>query len=364
MADSTRILELETANRQLRHDLKMYQERFKTVFESSGDSIFIVDLGTNRIVAANGLAERRFGYKHDELSTMELTQIEMPVEKSSWVSQDSGTQVYECNYRRKDGTLVPVEVSSRVSGIGENSILVNVARDISFRKKVEAEREQIIHDLDDFAHTVAHDLKTPLSVILGYVTVMAEDETTTDESRDFLERITYSAYKMRSIIDELLLFSNVNKTDVTLTPLDMGTLVIEAIKRVEFIRQRANATITAPDTWPNALGYGPWIEEVWVNFISNAIKYGGTPPKIEVGATQQDNNTVCFWVRDNGEGIAPEHVSELFQEFARLNTTPIEGHGLGLSIVRRIIEKLGGTVHVESTVGQGSIFSFTLPAAK
>jgi signal transduction histidine kinase len=69
-------------------------------------------------------------------------------------------------------------------------------------------------------------------------------------------------------------------------------------------------------------------------------------------------------VRDNGEGIAPEHVSELFQEFARLNTTPIEGHGLGLSIVRRIIEKLGGTVHVESTVGQGSIFSFTLPAAK
>jgi two-component system sensor histidine kinase/response regulator len=114
--------------------------------------------------------------------------------------------------------------------------------------------------------------------------------------------------------------------------------------------------------WPGASGYGPWVEEVWVNYLSNAIKYGGKPPHVELGAELQTNNMVCFWVRDNGPGIPPEARARLFTPFTRLDQVRTQGHGLGLSIVRRIVEKLGGQVGVTSASGQGSAFSFTLPA--
>jgi signal transduction histidine kinase len=104
------------------------------------------------------------------------------------------------------------------------------------------------------------------------------------------------------------------------------------------------------------------VEEVWVNYISNAIKYGGRPPRVQLGATVQSNGMVSFWVRDNGPGIAPEDQRQLFIPFTKLHQVQIEGHGLGLSIVQRIVERLGGEVGIESEVGQGSTFFFALPA--
>jgi signal transduction histidine kinase len=109
-----------------------------------------------------------------------------------------------------------------------------------------------------------------------------------------------------------------------------------------------------------AMGYGPWLEEVWANYVSNGIKYGGTPPCLELGATMTGNGRVRFWVRDNGPGLPPEKLAVLFTEFIRLSELQIEGHGLGLSIVQRIISKLGGRVGVESELGQGSEFYFVL----
>jgi two-component system sensor histidine kinase/response regulator len=111
------------------------------------------------------------------------------------------------------------------------------------------------------------------------------------------------------------------------------------------------------------MGYAPWVEEVWVNYISNALKYGGTPsaaPRVELGAETQGDGMVRFWVRDHGPGIAPEAQLRLFTPFTRLDHVRAGGHGLGLSIVRRIVEKLGGQVSVASQVGEGSTFSFTL----
>jgi len=112
-----------------------------------------------------------------------------------------------------------------------------------------------------------------------------------------------------------------------------------------------------------AVGYEQWVEEVWVNYVSNAIKYGGQPPRVELGAETQPHGLVRFWVRDNGPGISPEEQARLFTPFTRLDQACVKGHGLGLSIARRIVERLGGQVAVESAVGPGSVFSFTLPAA-
>jgi signal transduction histidine kinase len=109
------------------------------------------------------------------------------------------------------------------------------------------------------------------------------------------------------------------------------------------------------------MGYAPWIGEVWINYISNALKYGGQPPHIELGTSIQIDNTVRFWVRDDGPGLTPEVQARLFVPFTQLKQIQTEGHGLGLSIVQRIIEKLGGRVGLESGPGKGSLFFFTLP---
>jgi two-component system sensor histidine kinase/response regulator len=105
------------------------------------------------------------------------------------------------------------------------------------------------------------------------------------------------------------------------------------------------------------------VEEIWTNYVSNAIKYGGVPPRVEVGASNEGEQIVRFWVRDNGPGLNEQQRQRLFTEFARLEPRRSEGHGLGLSIVQRIAEKLGGRVGCESAPGKGSTFWFTLPAA-
>jgi signal transduction histidine kinase/PAS domain-containing protein len=228
-----------------------------------------------------------------------------------------------------------------------------------------AELEARNEDLDAFAHTVAHDLKNPLGVITGLAGVLKEDcaSLSGEALRHYLGTIVQNARKINSIIDELLLLAVVRKLEeVEMRPLDMASIVAETQRRLAHMIGEHQAEITSPGTWPVARGYGPWVEEVWVNYLSNAIKYGGQPPRVELGATEQASGTVRFWVRDNGPGIPPEAQARLFTPFTQLGHVPAKGHGLGLSIAGRIVRKLDGQVGVESKTGVGSTFWFTLPA--
>ncbi len=228
-----------------------------------------------------------------------------------------------------------------------------------------AELEARNTELDAFAHTVAHDLKTPLTAVVGFSDLLQKRyaQMSADKLGETLAIIAQNGRRMANIINEMLLLASVRQmSEVPIAPLDMGSIVLAATDRlVDMFREHA-VQISAPEAWPVAYGYGPWIEEVWVNYLSNAIKYGGTPPHITLGATPQPPDTVRFWVRDNGDGLTEEQQSHLFTAFTRLGQTPIEGHGLGLSIVQRIVTRLNGEVGVESTAGQGSLFFFTLPA--
>jgi signal transduction histidine kinase len=208
---------------------------------------------------------------------------------------------------------------------------------------------------------VAHDLKDPLAVVIGSAESLEQvyDSIPNEELRQWLQRIASTGRKMSHIIDELLLLAGARTEEVKMEPLDVASIVAEVQQRLIHLIEEHQAEILLPDTWPAALGYGPWMEEVWANYISNAIKYGGRPPRIELGATVQSDGQVCFWVRDNGPGLAPEEQSRLFAPLTR--TDMHEGHGLGLSIVRRIVQRLGGKVRVESELGRGSVFAFTLP---
>jgi signal transduction histidine kinase len=219
------------------------------------------------------------------------------------------------------------------------------------------------YELEAFAHTVAHDLKNPLSVMGGALQLIRMDSVLPEKTLGTLDLALSSAHKMDSIIHELLLLASVRREEVEVYPMNMDEVVSQALSRLTDLIKKSGAEIALPEAWPLACGYAPWIEEVWANYLSNGIKYGGKPPYLELGATDQADGRITFWIRDNGEGLEPEARAKLFTEFTRLDTLRAQGHGLGLSIVRRIIEKLGGQFGVESAPSQGSIFYFTLPAA-
>ncbi len=220
-------------------------------------------------------------------------------------------------------------------------------------------------ELDAFAHTVAHDLKNPLSQVIGYADLLREeyDSLSDQEMYSWSDKISRNGRRIDSIIDELLLFASMRKVDVVRVPLNMAELVAGALDRLERSVKESQVHIIMPDEWPDALGYGPWVENVWANYISNGIKYGGSPPRLELGAHVQPEGLVCFWVHDNGPGIPPEDQERLFTPFTRLDQVRAKGHGLGLSIVQRIVDKLGGQVGMESRMGEGSRVWFTLPAS-
>ncbi len=247
----------------------------------------------------------------------------------------------------------------------EHALAESYRRSEAHRRELEAQNAE----LDAFAHTVAHDLKNPLAGLVMVSGLLQQyGPSLTDEQRvDYLERLVLGLEKMQTIIDELLLLSTVRQREqVPLTPLDMGEIVNEAQKRLTYMFAGFQTDIIMPDQWPIALGYAPWVEEVWTNYLSNAVKYGGRPLRIKLGATLipaspgAEEAMVRFWIWNNGACLTPEQQARLFVPFERLHDASTTGEGLGLSIVQRIVHRLGGEVGVESAEGGGCTFFFTL----
>ncbi len=251
------------------------------------------------------------------------------------------------------------------------AIAIDHARLYSERKETEillrktnALLRRQVDELDAFAHTVAHDLKNPLSVIVSYLGyVLNSLETIPPERlRDNLKTVKESGEESISIVNALLLLSSVHSQQVSLNLVNMKDVVQAVIRRLDLMIKKYDGKIILPTEWILSLGYYPWLEEVWMNYLSNGLKYGGKSPVLEIG-TRKEGDRVRYWVKDNGAGLTAEEQSHLFIEFSRVHQGQIDGHGLGLSIVKRIIDKLGGKVGVESVVGRGSTFYFTLPTS-
>ena len=278
-----------------------------------------------------------------------------------------------CNQKKNGELFWESAIISPIRNLrGEITHFIAIKEDITARKKAEeqlreyaAMLEEQNAELDAFAHTVAHDLKNPLTIVMGFSLALESkwQEFSPQRMDQYLHTISENTKRMNNIIDELLLLASVRGLEgVELQPLEMQSLVDEAMQRLTYMSEERHAEIEYPDRWPTAMGYGPWVLEVWTNYISNAIKYGGTPPHIEVGATELEH-TIRFWVKDNGPGLTESQQKRLFVPFERFHQVRARGHGLGLSIVRRIVERLGGEVGAENAPEGGSIFYFTLPKA-
>ncbi len=240
--------------------------------------------------------------------------------------------------------------------------LCSYSQDVQELRQQNRELQERVEGLDAFAHTVAHDLKGSLTSLSGFARELKEDyaQLSAAQREECFDHLTRSAYKLNNVIDELLLLAEIRKTDVVKEPLHMAFIVAEACKRLDLLIEDYRAEIVLPVDWPMAAGHDTWVEEVWVNYLSNAIKYGGQPPRVELGAETQPDGMIRFWVHDNGGGLTPNEQARLFEPFIRLEKVRASGHGLGLSVVQHIVNKLDGQVGIESIPGQGSIFSFTL----
>jgi signal transduction histidine kinase len=261
--------------------------------------------------------------------------------------------------------FTPDEVARGEQAAAEISLAMANARLVEKLREHVAELEAQNQELDAFAHTVAHDLQNPLSLITGFAETLEQDHGSLapSELEGYLRAIARNSRRAGSIVNELLLLAGVRRMQVEMQPLDMAGIVAEALRRLADAVEVHEADVLLPKDWPVTEGYRPWVEEVWVNYLSNAIRYGGQPPLVELGAEVLPDGMVRFWVRDNGRGLMPEEQSQLFVPFTKLAQVRAGGHGLGLSIVRRIVGKLGGQVGVESdgVPGRGSLFFFTLP---
>jgi two-component system sensor histidine kinase/response regulator len=217
-----------------------------------------------------------------------------------------------------------------------------------------ARLQRFCGDLDAFAYTVAHDLKRPLSLILGYSDLMiSEHETASKEELvACLRAIDQSAQKMNASINELMLLVHLRDEEgISLTPLDMGNIVAEALSRLNFIIQRREIKITQPVRWPRALGYAPWVEEVWYAFISEILRVDASPLHIDIGASEETQGKARFWAQVSDRDFTPEQQALLGQVIG----------GFKSDLVKQILKKLGGTFGAVGDSGYGGELYFTLP---
>ncbi len=342
-------------------------EIYQKMFENNPAMQWLIDPTEGQIVDANPTAAEFYGYSRETLKTMRLAQINtLPTEKIQQeltIAVQGGRNLFYFTHRLANGETREVEIKSAPIEIEGRPLIYSIIHDITELRKAEESSRQHIRELDAFAYTVAHDLKAPLSIILGYAQILRMDIDESSSLHSYLENIELTAQKMSHIIDELLSFARTYEKEVMYTTLDMHRIVQDVCKRLAKDIHDGGAEIVILDGWPVVRGYEAWVEEIWVNFLSNALKYGGTPPQVTLGMDVPQHGKARFWIKDNGRGLTPEQQAILFKPFQRVDKSNPNSTGLGLWIVRRLVERQGGEVGVMSQLGQGCQFYFTLPIA-
>ncbi len=359
--------------------LRESEERFRALYENSRDAIILTDpLDGGRIVAANPAACRMLGWTEEELVGRGREVMFDPADPGvvALVQERgrSGAAQAELMYRRRDGSTFPGEVSTALFTDSSGDVrAVAIVRDVAERKEAEAflheyaERLQTSNEeLQRFAYVASHDLQEPLRSIVSFSQLLERryKGQLDADADEFIGFIVDGGNRMQRLIRDLLQVSRIETGAKPPSPTDAGAVVSGALRALDNPIRESGATVTV-EALPVVMADASQVEQVFVNLIGNAIKYGrdGVPPEIAVSA-RKAGSMVEFAVADNGIGIEAEYFGRIFEMFRRLHThDEYEGTGIGLAVVKKIVERHGGRVRVESRPGEGSTFFFTLPAA-
>jgi PAS domain S-box-containing protein len=372
--------------RRTEEEVRESKAMFESLFESAPDALLASD-EQGRIVQVNAQAESLFGYERKELVGQP---IEILVPERFRRTHSVGRSCYYANPhrrvmgtgldlrgRRKDGGEVPVDIMLSPIEDGVGSVVLSVVRDITQRKEAEervkelnrqlqARVEELVsanESLEAFSYSVSHDLRAPQRHIAGFCRILVDEYGTSlnAEGQRLLGIIAASALKMGQLIEDLLAFSRVSRAGVHKSNVDMTTLaqsVVDELRASDGSRQVS----VRVHSLPPAQGDPALLRQVYTNLISNAWKFtqGRTDAAVEVGSFGKDKQSVYF-VKDNGAGFDMEYASKLFGVFQRLHSDrEFEGTGIGLALVRRIVQRHGGQVWAKGQTGEGATFYFTL----
>lgn len=360
-------------------------QRLAAIVEHSDDAILSIDLeGT--IQSWNMGAERLYGYTCAEVIGGQVTML-MPENcvdqhKAIMASILTGQSIENCETqrRRKDGTLF--DVSLTVSPVKDSDGRIvgvsKVARDITDKVRAKEKLEQTVSErtaslreaiaqMEEFSYSVSHDLRSPVRAMQGYATALAEDfaDQFNEESRNYLDRIIQASVRMERLIHDVLTYTRVSRTEMKLEAVSLGDLLEGIVAQYPDLSSGKADIILSPNLG-TVLAHEPALGQVLANLLNNAVKFvaPGVRPRVEI-SSERSNEWVKLRVRDNGIGIKPEHQSRLFGMFERIHPDGrYEGTGIGLAMVRKAIERMGGRVGVESDGVNGSTFWIQLQAGE
>jgi PAS domain S-box-containing protein len=374
-----------TERKQIERILEEAKEAFQATFEQAAVGIgHVAPAPSGRWLRVNRKLCAILGYTADELLRMNIRDVTHPahVEKSYVkalelvTNPELATYSMEKQYIRKDGSVIWVNhtVSLVRDEQGKPKYYISVIEDIQPRKEMEEalrERTELLvrsnKELDDFAYIASHDLKEPLRGIMSYSTFLLEDYGTQfgSEVRDKLKTIGDLAERLTNLTDDLLTFSRVGRLDLARRSVNLNELVEDVLATLMVSLEREKVKVHIPNPLPTVVCDAVRMREVYYNLISNAIKYNDKTDKwIEIGMLHRwkDPTQTVFYVCDNGIGIRDKHIDKVFVMFKRLHGSGKYGGGTGagLAIVKKIIERHGGHIWLESAEGEGTIFFFTL----
>ncbi len=347
---------------------------FRDLIDRSNDCIFVIEPKWGRFLDLNDRACVSLGYTREELLDMTVKDIEESIpDDSSWHDKAEELKlkpdlVIQGRHRRKDATTFYVETSLKYVSHENEDHIIAVARDITERKQAEERQAQLLQEvksvnqeLKDFAYIVSHDLKAPLRGIKTLADWLATDyaDKLDDNGREQIDLLTRRVERMHNLIDGVLQYSRVGREKVKRVRVNLNVLVSEVI---EAIVPPENIEIKVENELPVIECEETRIIQVFQNLLSNAVKYMDKPQgQIRIGCVEED----CFWnfsVSDNGPGIEEKYFEKIFQMFQTLTPRDeFESTGIGLTVVKKIVELYGGKIWVESKLGEGCTFFFTLP---
>jgi PAS domain S-box-containing protein len=365
------------------------EQEFKAFFELSSVGAAEVDPVTNCFTRVNRKFCEITGYSEAELLKLGPLALTAPEEREKDVAQGKRLFSRETNdwqsekrYLRKDGTLIWVQVTGtvlrRADGVPQRFLAV--IQDITSRRqsqelmRSEAKRmeklveartaklQETVAELEAFAYSISHDLRAPLRALNSFSEALQQDyaEKLDDTAKHYLRRMGAACQRMDKLILDVLAYSRIVRQEIVLEPVDLHKLVRGLLDSFPHL-QASQADIQIEGTLPQVVSSETALTQCISNLLGNAVKFvpAGTKPVVRIWSETREDGLYLL-VRDNGIGIAPENEKRIFQLFQQLNKG-YDGTGIGLSIVRKAIERLGGSVGVQSQPGKGSCFWLKLP---